>query len=239
MSSDAMNRTLGPLSAAPDRARLNIVNTRLFFGVKAGRGVLVGASIGAIGMYFLFAPRISEISFSDSVFFGSSLALLAALSASFGNIVSQKIQKADIPVVQMNTWGMFYGAVFMAIVAVVNGRDFTFEWSAAYVTSLAYLTIFGSIVAFGAYLTLLGRIGAHKAGYAMVMFPVVALLLSALFEGLAITPPTIAGTLLVLVGNVFVLRTKRTATGGQADADVSACRRRSQPVSICTKSDFS
>ncbi len=218
---------------------MNIINTRLFFGVKAGRGVLVGASIGAIGMYFLFAPRISEISFSDSVFFGSSLALLAALSASFGNIVSQKIQKADIPVVQMNTWGMFYGAVFMAIVAVVNGRDFTFEWSAAYVTSLAYLTIFGSIVAFGAYLTLLGRIGAHKAGYAMVMFPVVALLLSALFEGLAITPPTIAGTLLVLVGNVFVLRTKRTATGGQADADVSACRRRSQPVSICTKSDFS
>jgi drug/metabolite transporter (DMT)-like permease len=71
--------------------------------------------------------------------------------------------------------------------------------------SLAYLTVFGSIIAFGAYLTLLGRIGAHKAGYAMVMFPVVALVLSLLFEGLQLNASIVVGTLLVLAGNVFVL----------------------------------
>lgn len=190
---------------------MNIINSRIFFGVKAGRGVLFGALLGAIGMYFLFAPQISEISFSDTVFFGSCLALLGALTASFGNMVSQALQKADLPVVQTNAWGMFYGTLFMGVVALANGREFTFEWSAAYVSSLAYLTVFGSIVAFGAYLTLLGRIGAHKAGYAMVMFPVVALLLSTLFEGLEITTTTVFGTLLVLTGNVFVLKTRRTA----------------------------
>ncbi len=195
---------------------MNIINSRLFFGVKAGGGVLLGALLGAIGMYFLFAPRIQALSFSDSVFFGSSLAIAGALSASFGNMVSQKIQKSDIPVLQMNAWGMFYGAVFMAVVALLNGRDFTFEWSAAYIGSLAYLAVFGSIVAFGAYLTLLGRIGAHKAGYAMVMFPVVALLLSTLFEGLEVTLTTVAGTLLVLAGNVFVLRTRKTAVPDRA-----------------------
>lgn len=187
---------------------MNIINSRIFFGVKAGRGVLFGALLGAIGMYFLFAPQVSEISFTDTVFFGSCLALLAALVASFGSMVSQATQKADLPVVQTNAWGMLYGSLFMGVVALANGREFTFELSAAYISSLAYLTVFGSIVAFGAYLTLLGRIGAHKAGYAMVMFPVVAVLLSTLFEGLEITTTTVFGTLLVLTGNVFVLKTR-------------------------------
>ena len=218
---------------------LNIINSRIFFGVKSGRGVLFGALLGAAGMVFLFAPQISTVSFSDSVFFGSSLAVLGALSASFGNMVSQKIQKAAIPVVQMNAWGMFYGAVFMGVVALVNGRAFTFEWSAAYIGSLAYLTVFGSIVAFGAYLTLLGRIGANKAGYAMVMFPVVALLLSTLFEGLEITLTTVAGTLLVLAGNVFVLRTRKPAAVATDGARVTVYQRRTRPVSMCTKSDCS
>jgi len=190
---------------------MNIINSRIFFGVKAGRGVLFGALLGAVGMYLLFAPQIDEVSFTDTVFFGSSLAVLGALTASFGNMVSQATQKASLPVMQTNAWGMFYGALFMSAVALTNGRAFTFEWSAAYVGSLAYLTVFGSIVAFGAYLTLLGRIGAHKAGYAMVMFPVVALLLSILFEGLEITLSTVFGTVLVLAGNVFVLKTRRAA----------------------------
>jgi drug/metabolite transporter (DMT)-like permease len=185
---------------------LNIINARIFFGVKARRRVLFGALLGAIGMFFLFAPQVTALSFTDKVFFGSVMAVIAALSASFGNMVSQKIQQAGVPVVQMNAWGMFYGALFMCVVAIVSGREFTFDWSASYVVSLVYLTVFGSIVAFGAYLTLLGRIGAHKAGYAMVMFPVVALLLSTLFEGLEITLSIIFGALLVLVGNVFVLR---------------------------------
>ncbi|MDJ0699207.1 MAG: EamA family transporter [Woeseiaceae bacterium] len=201
---------------------MNIINSRVFFGVKAGRGVLFGALLGAIGMYLLFAPQISELSFDDSVFFGSCLAILGALTASFGNMVSQSIQKTDIPVVQSNAWGMFYGALFMGAVAFVNGREFTFEWSAAYIGSLAYLTVFGSIVAFGAYLTLLGRIGAHKAGYAMVMFPVVALLLSTLFEGLQITMTTVAGTLLVLAGNVFVLRTRKVTAAPERRASCDA-----------------
>ena len=191
---------------------MNIINARLFFGVKAGRGVLFGALLGAIGMFYLFAPQISEISFTDTVFFGSFLAVLGALVASFGNMVSQATQKAKLPVVQTNAWAMLYGALFTAVIALTNGHEFSFEWTVAYVGSLAYLTVFGSIVAFGAYLTLLGRIGAHKAGYAMVMFPVVALVLSTLFEGLEIDATIVFGTLFVLAGNLFVLKTRRSNT---------------------------
>ncbi len=208
---------------------MNIINARLFFGVKAGRGVLFGALLGAIGMFYLFAPQISAVSLTDTVFFGFVLAVLSALIASFGNMVSQATQKAKLPVVQTNAWGMFYGALFTSAIAVTNGHAFSFEWTAAYVGSLAYLTIFGSIVAFGAYLTLLGRIGAHRAGYAMVMFPVVALVLSTLFEGLEINTTTIVGTLFVLAGNLFVLKTRRTEKISQSSA---SAQHRSGSVAI-------
>ena len=189
---------------------MNIVNARLFFGVKAGRSVLVGALLGVIGMVQLFAPQISSVSFNDAVFFGSCLAVLSALIASFGNMVSQAAQKSKLPVVQTNAWGMLYGALFTGGIAMFNGQQFSFDWSVGYVSSLAYLIVFGSIVAFGAYLTLLGRIGAHKAGYAAVMFPVVALVLSTMFEGLEIDASIVCGTLFVLTGNVLVLKTRNS-----------------------------
>jgi len=58
-------------------------------------------------------------------------------------------------------------------------------------------------------LTLLGRIGPHRAGYAVVMFPVIALLFSTLFQGFQVTLSSIFGLGLVLGGNVLVLATRR------------------------------
>jgi len=184
---------------------MNIINARLFFGVKAERRVLVGAGLGIGGIVTLFLPQISELTLSDGILIGSLFAVGGAFTASLGNMVSQAAQKRRLPVIQGNAWGMFYGAIFSAVIAVAGGHSFTFDLSSAYIVSLAYLTIFGSIFAFGAYLTLLGRIGAHRAGYTMVMFPVLALILSVLFEGLQIDRYLVVGTLLVLLGNVFVL----------------------------------
>jgi drug/metabolite transporter (DMT)-like permease len=57
---------------------MNIVNSRLFFGVRAGRRVLFGALLGVAGIFTLFAPQIGELTFSDTVFFGSTLAVIGA-----------------------------------------------------------------------------------------------------------------------------------------------------------------
>ncbi len=185
---------------------INIVLARVVFGIRTTPRVLLGALLGIVGIVVLFAPRIEVASLSDGVFFGSLLALGGAFSASCGNMVSQAAQKRALPVVEANTWGMFYGAVITAIVAVASGHEFTFDATFTYISSLAYLAVFGSVVAFGAYLTLLGRIGAHKAGYATVMFPVVALALSLAFEGLALDVTIVTGTSLVLLGNLLVLK---------------------------------
>lgn len=184
---------------------MNILLARVLFGVRAGRRVLIGAGLGITGIIVLFAPQVHDFALSDSVFFGSMLAVLGALSASFGNMVSQKAQAQSLPIIQSNAWGMLYGAGITACIALVEGHPFEFDWSATYVASLLYLAVFGSVVAFGAYLTLLGRIGAHKAGYAVVMFPVVAMLISVAFEGLELNASVVTGTLLVLAGNVCVL----------------------------------
>ena len=187
---------------------MNILNARIFFGVKAVPRVLFGSLLGVAGILTLFMPQVGELTMTDTVLYGSVLAVLGAVVASFGNMVSQAAQKRSLPIIQSNAWGMFYGAILTGIVALIEGHPFVFEFSFGYVASLAYLAVFGSIVAFGAYLTLLGRIGAHKAGYAMVTFPVIALILSMLFEGLKLDVSIVTGTILVLAGNLLVLRAK-------------------------------
>lgn len=187
---------------------MNIALARIFFGVRAGWRVLFGAMLGIVGIIAIFAPQVDEFSLSNTVVFGMLLALGGALTASFGNMASQKAQKLNLPVLQSNAWGMFYGMLISLAYSLYSGYAFTFEASPSYVISLLYLAVFGSVVAFWSYLTLLGRLGAHKVGYASVMFPVVALVLSVAFEGLQVTPNLVVGTALVLAGNVFVLRTR-------------------------------
>lgn len=190
---------------------LNMINARLFFGTRSGARVVTGSLIGIAGIVVLFYPEVRYLTWTDMTLFGAGLALLGAFISSLGNMVSQSAQHRGLPVITSNAWGMGYGALFTGLTAVAEGTEFAFDASAGYVVSLLYLAVFGSALAFGAYLTLLGRIGAHRAGYAMVMFPVVALVLSILFEGLQITPHLLAGVGLVMLGNVFVLQGRRAA----------------------------
>jgi len=80
-------------------------------------------------------------------------------------------------------WGMLYGAACSLVIALVSGKTMNIVWTLPYLGSLLYLAVFGSVLAFAAYYTLLGRIGAGRTGYIGVMVPVIALVVSALFEG--------------------------------------------------------
>jgi drug/metabolite transporter (DMT)-like permease len=184
---------------------MNVVNSRLFFKIRIEPKLWLGAALGMAGIVSLFWPQISEISLTDQVFLGASLSLTGALLASLGNMASKSAQDEGLPILQSNAWGMLYGTLITALVAWRREIPFSFDWSFSYIGALLYLAVFGSIVAFGAYLKLVGRIGPHKAGYAVVMFPVVAVIMSMLFEGLQLSLHLITGVILVLAGNTVIL----------------------------------
>ncbi len=77
--------------------------------------------------------------------------------------------------------------------------------SLPYVGSLIYLSVFGTIIAFGCYLKLIGKIGAYRAAYASMLFPVVALSISTVFEGYQWSTYNLIGMALVLIGNGLVI----------------------------------
>ena len=106
---------------------------------------------------------------------------------------------------------MSYGAVLIGILALLSGKPFGFEVSFSYGISLFYLAVFGSIIAFGSYLTLIGRIGPDRAAYASMLFPVVALGVSTAYEGYRWSVPGLAGVTLIIAGSLIVLNRKSLA----------------------------
>src|SRR3546814_8322135 len=97
----------------------------------------------------------------------------------------------------------------LAVWCLFKGIPFDLEWNARYVGSLLYLVIPGSVIGFTAYLTLVGRMGPEKAADCTVLFPVVALNVSALVEDYQWTAPALLGLVLVMLGNVRVFRKPR------------------------------
>jgi len=125
------------------------------------------------------------------------------------SVVAQRNQRAKLPLWQSMAWGMLYGSLFSFAFTLASGKSFAFEPTWPYVLSLLYLAVLGSIVAFAGYLTLLERIGAARAGYIGVMTPVVALVISAFFEGFRWHALTFAGIAVTVLGNVVILRSRR------------------------------
>jgi len=186
----------------------NIFFASLFLNQRVTAAVIIGAVLGLAGTAVIFKPELETFSFSDDSFKGLVFCLIGVLLASLGNVVSAYNQQNKIPVIQTNAFGVFYGAIYMLLLGLITGKEFVFDWSPDYVLSIIYLTIFGSIVAFGSYLTLIGNIGAGKAAYAILTIPVVAIWLSIIFEGYRLSIYSVVGILMIIGGNVLALKMK-------------------------------
>ena len=187
---------------------MNIVNTRIFFGKKIPLKTYLGALIGISGIVVLFWPEVVNYQAGANTLFGLALVLGGALAASFGNMVSVRNSNNHYPVLQTSGWGMMYGTLFLFVFALVNGAEFNLATQTSYWISFGYLTIFGTVIAFYSYFVLLKNIGPEKTSYSIVLFPVVAVILSTLFEGFEWTAYTVSGFLLVGFGNLVVLLPK-------------------------------
>ncbi len=184
----------------------NVFNGKLFLGAPVRRPVVAGGLLGLAGLSAIFAQEVASFSLSNRSLQALGLALVSVYLASLGNIVSARNQRAGMTVLQSNSLGMLYGGLIVLGIAVALGKPLVFDTSFSYVASLAYLSVCGSIMAFACFLTLLGRIGADRAAYVALLMPVIALLLTTVFEGYEWTPPSLVGVSLVLAGNFLALR---------------------------------
>jgi len=191
----------------------NAINARVFFGQRIALNVMTGGALGLAGLALLFWPEMAGHEASRETLIGLALALFGTLCFSAGNMLSSLQQKAGFKPLTTNAWGMLYGALILSGYCLVTGTPLSFDASAQYVWSLLYLAIPGSVIGFTAYLTLVGRMGPDRAAYCTVLFPVVALNISAFVEGYQWSAPALMGLVLVMVGNVLVFRKAKPVVG--------------------------
>jgi drug/metabolite transporter (DMT)-like permease len=167
---------------------------------------ITGAALGVLGIGLVFSPELAGFEFQSDTGIGLLLSLGGTFCFSLGSIVSNRNRNAGFSVCESTAWAMFYGVVLLFIFACLREKQFNFDLALPYISSLAYLSFVGTVVAFAAYFALLARINPEQAAYSTVLFPVVALGLSTFLEGYQWTVLAFLGVLLTLAGNLLVLR---------------------------------
>ncbi len=188
----------------------NAVLARILLGQRMGRQLLVGSAIALAGVALLFVheARVHPEA-GPAVLIGLALALAGVLSASVANVMQATPIAKRYPMVPVLGTAMLIGAAIDAGYALATTGAPVFDWRIGYVAGLLYLGIVASAVAFTLYFGLIRTIGPAKAAYNGVLVPVIAMLLSTLFEGYRWSLLAGAGAALALAGLAVALRARR------------------------------
>ena len=182
----------------------NMINAFIFQQKPPSVKSLIGSCLGVLGVCALFWEDIQLGNGTSFGLVGLLLSIAGTYCFSLGNLVSQHQQKAGRNVLVSNSYALVYGSITLGLWCLLKGYTFEIENSAKYLGSLFYLAIPGTVIGFAMYLKLIGKIGAEKAAYSTVLFPIVALSLSTVFEGYIWTETAILGVILALGGNLIV-----------------------------------
>jgi drug/metabolite transporter (DMT)-like permease len=181
-----------------------LVVLRRFAGERTSGLSLIGVLVGFGGVMLLLVPGLR----GDVDLAHSALVVLAALSWSIGSLLGTRRPVPGDPVV-LSATEMVAGGVVLLGLASVKG-----EWSgldlAAISTkswlSLGYLVVFGSIVAFSAYLWALGHGPTSLVATYAYVNPAVAVLLGVALADEKLTGFVIAGGAVIIAAVALVVR---------------------------------
>ena len=187
---------------------MNILGEWFYFKRKPTIKTLVGAVIGMIGIIIIFNKEIFNFNLNNGTHIGLFLALLGTFCASTGNMIHQRNLNNNFPLIQTIAFAMLYGSLITLLITQLNNTELLFEFTFTYIASLVYLSVFGSIFAFIFYLKLLEKVGPGRAGYVGVVMPVIALLISTIFENLEWQVDLVIGLPVLLIGAILVINQK-------------------------------
>ncbi|KAB7899041.1 EamA family transporter [Rouxiella sp. S1S-2] len=190
----------------------NAFNGMLFFRQKLSPALIPASILGLAGIVTLFWHDLSAAHMAPGLLKGIGLSLLGTFGFSLGNMISTRHKQHGLDVVSTNTYAMGYGAAVMALLSLFQGASFAVELTPSYLGSLVYLAVFGSVLGFGMYFSLVGRIGASQAAYSTLLFPLVALTVSTFYEGYQWHTNAVIGLTLILLGNLVMFYRPRWLT---------------------------
>lgn len=196
----------------------NPLCNRIAFGSALTWRTWSAAAVAMAGVGLLFYQSISASwqemlrGGSGNFLLGFGLALAATLSSSVGNVLVIKVRQQSSNVLLTMAWAMLWGSILVALWALATGQPWRLPSTPRYWMGLFYLAIFGSVIAFNAYFTLIDRIGSQKAVYIGVVTPVISVLLSIQLEHYRPGPSEWAGMVLCLSSVAWALRAAPAAT---------------------------
>jgi drug/metabolite transporter (DMT)-like permease len=181
----------------------NALSGRLFFGQSVTKKFLAASAGAVCGVAMIFWPEIAATGARPSAALGLGLGLLAVLAACIGNVLTLTLTRRGLPLVPVLAWSMGYGALFLTLLSLASGQGLHLDLRPSYLLSMLYLSVFGSVIAFVLYFKLAQAQGPARAALTGVVIPVIALLISAVFEGWQPGLLSLAGMALSL-GSLYV-----------------------------------
>jgi drug/metabolite transporter (DMT)-like permease len=189
----------------------NALGGSLVLGQPITRRFLTGSAVAVAGIALLFINELrADPGAQRATLGGIALTGAGVLSASVANIMQATARAKTLPMASLLGWGMVWGALADALVAWLTVGPPVFDMRLTYILGLGYLAFFASAVAFMLYFSVIRAIGPGKAAYSSVIIPILAMLLSTLFEGYHWTGLAVGGGAVTLIGLVIAL-------GGRGD----------------------
>ena len=191
----------------------NSILARLFFGQKVSAQFLLGSAVAMAGVGLLFAAELKEapVAGAARVLVGIGFTLVAVLAAAIGNVLQLTPTVKSLAVASLLAWAMSYAAIVNGLIAFALSGPPVVETRAGYWVGLVYLGLIASALAFFFYYRIIRSIGPAKAAYSSVLVPIVAMLISTVWEDYRWTLLSAAGAGLALVGLVVALTGRRPA----------------------------
>lgn len=204
-----------------------IVVYRRLAGERLEPTVLAGVLIGFVGVAFLVIPRGIG---GEVAPVGLLFILLASASWAWGTFVSKRLALPRDALASTTLQQLLGGLGLLAAAFLTGERVDPGAWSTRSLLALAYLVVFGSLVAFSAYTWLLVHVPVSKVSTYAYVNPVVAVLLGALILDEAITATIVVGAVLVIAAVAFIVRRQTPSVVIPAESGATGARPAVRPA---------
>jgi drug/metabolite transporter (DMT)-like permease len=175
------------------------------FGSALTRRFVLGGLLCLAGVTLIFWPEFGKAGMRDTTLLGALFTVGSVLLSTVGSLVASRNGPRGLPMWMSLGYGMVYGSLSVMVIMALGGQALHWPQAMSWWVALLYLALAGSVLSFACYLTLLERIGAGPSGTIGVMTPILALVVSALFENYRPDALAAVGVLLAIAGNVLIL----------------------------------